>query len=221
VLRFIGISDEWRTVVGVVGDTKDGALDAAPLPVVFTPFAQSDIPVGGFVIRARGDAAALAGAAMKAVRELAPDQPVQRVMTVAEIHDEGVAPRRLNATLVSSFGLLALIVASVGIAAVLAFSVGARANEIGIRMSLGADGGRIQRMVISEGGLLVAMGLAIGVIGALSLSRLMQGLLYGVAPYDPVTLGGVVAVMAIVGVLACWIPASRAARIDPIVALRS
>jgi putative ABC transport system permease protein len=221
VLRFIGVSDEWRTVVGVVGDTKDGGLDAVPLPVVFTPFAQSDFPIGGFVLRAKGDPASLAPAATKAVRQVAPDQPIEHVMTVAQIADESVAPRRLNAMLVSSFGGLALLVAAVGIAGVLAFSVGARTNEIGIRMSLGADAGRVQRMIISEGGLLVVLGLTIGVIGALSLSRLMQGLLFGVQPHDPVTLAGVSVVMAIVGVLACWIPARSAARIDPAVALRS
>ncbi len=222
VLRFIGMSEnEWRTVVGVVGNTKDGGLDAVPLPAVFTPFAQSDFPMGGFVIRAKGDAAALAPAATKALREIAPQQPLEHVMTVAQIRDESVAPRRLNAMLVSSFGVLALIVAAVGIAGVLAFSVSARTNEIGIRMSLGADGGRVQRMIISEGGLLVGLGLLIGVIGALSLSRLMQGLLFGVQPHDPMTLAAVSAVMAIVGLLACWIPAMRAARIDPVEALRS
>jgi len=215
------VSDEYRTVVGVVGDTKDGGLDAMPLPVVFTPFAQSDFPIGGFVLRAKGDPAALAPAATRALRQVAPDQPIEHVMTVAQIRDESVAPRRLNAMLVSSFGGLALLVAAVGIAGVLAFSVGARTNEIGIRMSLGADAGRVQRMIISEGGLLVVLGLAIGVIGALSLSRLMQGLLFGVQPNDPMTLGAVSAVMAIVGIVACWIPARSAARIDPAVALRS
>jgi len=222
VLRFIGMSEnEWRTVVGVVGNTKDGGLDAMPLPAVFTPFAQSDFPIGGFVIRAKGDAAALAPAATKALREIAPQQPLEHVMTIPQIRDESVAPRRLNAMLVSSFGVLALIVAAVGIAGVLAFSVSARTNEIGIRMSLGADGGRVQRMIISEGGLLVGLGLVIGVIGALSLSRLMHGLLFGVQPHDPMTLVGVSAIMAIVGLLACWIPAMRAARIDPVEALRS
>jgi putative ABC transport system permease protein len=222
VLRFIGMSEnEWRTVVGVVGNTKDGGLDAVPLPAVFTPFAQSDFPIGGFVIRTNGDAAALAPAATKALHGVAPQQPLEHMMTVAQIRDESVAPRRLNAMLVSSFGVLALIVAAVGIAGVLAFSVSARTNEIGIRMSLGADGGRVQRMIVSEGGLLVGLGLVIGVIGALSLSRLMQGLLFGVQPHDPMTLAGVSAVMAIVGLLACWIPALRAARIDPVEALRS
>ena len=123
--------------------------------------------------------------------------------------------------LVTSFGALAMIVAAIGIAAVLAFSVSARTNEIGIRMSLGADSGKVQRMVLSEGGVLVMIGLVIGVVGALSLSRLMQGLLFGVGAHDPITLAIVAFVMAIVGIGACWLPALRAARIDPGIALRA
>ena len=221
VLKFIGVSGDWRTVVGVVGDTKDGGLDAPAIPVVFEPFAQGDFPSGGFIIRSKMDAAAIAPAATRIVRGLAPGQPIEKVMTVEEIRDESVAPRRLNAVLVASFGALALIVAAIGIAAVLAFSVSARTNEIGIRMSLGADSGRVQRMVLSEGGLLVGIGLVLGVGGSLVLSRLMQGLLFGVAPHDPTTLGGVALLMALVGVGACWIPAIRAARIDPGIALRA
>ena len=142
------------------------------------------------------------------------------MLTVGQIRDESVAPRRLNAMLVSSFGVLAVIVAAVGIAGVLAFSVSARTNEIGIRMSLGADSARVQRMILSEGGVLLVGGLVIGVIGAVAGTRLMQGLLFGVEPNDPITLLGVAAVMAAVGVAACWLPALRAARIDPAVAIR-
>ena len=221
VLNFIGISGDWRTVVGVVGDTKDGGLDAAPLPVTFIPFAQGDYPSGGFVIRSRGDATALAPAVTRIVREIAPQQPVEKVLTLDQIRDESVGPRRLNARLVTSFGVLALIVAAIGIAAVLAFSVIARTHEIGIRMSLGADAAMVQRMVLAEGGVLVGLGLVLGVAGALAVSRLMQGLLFGVAPHDPVTLAIVAALMAAVGVGACWIPALRAARIAPSAALRA
>ena len=114
-----------------------------------------------------------------------------------------------------------MIVAAVGIAGVLAFSVSARTYEIGIRMSLGADSGRVRRMVLSEGGLLVGIGLALGAVGALLLARLVRGLLFGVAPHDPITLAGVTLLMAAIGVGACWLPALRAARIDPGVALRA
>lgn len=221
VLKFIGLSGDWRTVVGVVGNTKDGGLDAPALPAMFLPFAQGDFPSGGLVIRSSRDAAALAPAATRIIRGIDPKQPIEKVLTVDQIRDESVGPRRLNAQLVASFGLLALIVAAIGIAGVLAFSVSARINEIGIRMSLGADSRKVQRMVLSEGGTLVVLGVAVGVVGALTLSRLIQGLLFGVAPYDPMTLAGVVVVMVTVGIGACWIPALRAARIDPATALRS
>ena len=221
VLKFIGISDAWRTVIGVVGNTKDGGLDAEPMPVMFLSFSQGDYPTGGFVMRTRSDPATLAPAVTRIVRRIAPQQPIERVLTLNQIRDESVGPRRLNAQLVGSFGMLALIVAAIGIAAVLAFSVSARTAEIGIRMSLGADASRVHRMVLSEGGALVALGLTLGVVGALTLTRLMQGLLFGVAPHDPVTLAMVVVLMAAVGIGACWVPALRAARIDPGIALRS
>lgn len=221
VLKFTGISGDWRTIVGIAGNTKDGGLDAPAIPAVFLPFTQGDFPTGGFIIRTTSNAAAIAGPATRIVRGLDPKQPVEKVLTIEQIRDESVAPRRLNALLVASFGILALVVAAIGIAAVLAFSVSARTNEIGIRMSLGADSSRVQRMVLSEGGMLVGIGLGIGVAGALLLSRLMQGLLFGVTPHDPFTLSAVAMVMALVGVTACWIPALRAARIDPGIALRA
>ena len=142
-------------------------------------------------------------------------------MTVAQIKDQSVSPRRLNAVLISSFGILALIIAAVGIAGVLAFSVSARTNEIGIRMSLGADAGRVQRMILKEGGVLLAFGLVLGVAGAFFAARVIQGLLFGVDPHDPITLVGVAVMMAAIGLGACWIPARRAARIDPAITMRS
>ena len=220
VLKFIGVSGEWRTVIGVVGDTKDGGLDAAPRPAVFQPFAQEMVFSGGLVIRAERDAEALVSSATRLVRSIAPRDPIENILTVSQIRDQSVAPRRLNAALVSAFGVLAIIIAAVGIAGVLAFSVSARTNEIGIRMSLGADSGRVQRMVLKEGGVLLGLGLLLGGVGAVVASRLMRGLLFGVAPYDPMTLTTVAIVMALVGVGACWLPALRAARIDPAVAIR-
>jgi len=220
VLQFIGMKEEWRTVVGVVGNTKDGGLDAEPLPVTFTPFAQGSFPTGGLVIRSDVAPAGIERAARSIVRSIAPAQPIENVMTVNAIRDESIGPRRLNALLVGSFGLLALVVAAIGIAAVLAFSVASRQNEIGIRMSLGADAGRVQRMVIVEGGILLMIGLVLGVIGALFATRVIRGLLFGVAPHDPMTLGVVALVMLAVGIGACWLPARRAARVDPAVAMR-
>ena len=220
VLRFIGVSGDWRLVVGVVGDTKDGGLDAAPIPVVFMPFTQEATFTGGLVIRAAADASQLASSATRIVRGIVPQDPIENVLTVGQIKDQSVAPRRLNAALVSSFGILAVVIAAVGIAGVLAFSVSARTNEIGIRMSLGADSARVQRMVLLEGGVLLVIGLVLGVAASVAGMRLIQGMLFGVTPYDPVTLIGVAVVMAAVGVAACWLPALRAARIDPAITMR-
>ena len=176
---------------------------------------------GGLVIRADSNVTGLIPAATRIVRRIAPRAPIERVLTVAQIKDQSVSPRRLNAALISSFGILAVVIAAVGIAGVLAFSVSARTNEIGIRMSLGADRGRVLRMVLREGGVLLGVGLAIGVVGAYGAANVIRGLLFGVTPHDPITLVGVAAMMSVIGIVACWIPARRAARIDPAIAMRA
>jgi len=221
VLKFTPFVGDWRTIVGVVGNTQDGGLDAKPRSAVFAPFAQEVSIFGGLVIRAEGSAPGLVAAATRVVRRIAPTTPLGDVLTVAQIKDESISPRRLNAALVSSFGILAVIISAVGIAGVLAFSVSARTNEIGIRMSLGAERGRVQRMILKEGGVLVAIGLVLGVAGAFFTAGVIRGLLFGVGPHDPVTLIGVAVTMAVIGIVACWIPALRAARIDPAITMRS
>jgi len=221
VLRFTPLSGDWRTIVGVTANTQDGGLDAEPRSVVFMPFTQFLAFSGGLVIRADTNVASLIPTATRIVRRLAPTAPIEQVMTIAQFKDRSVSPRRLNAALISSFGILALIIAAVGIAGVLAFSVSARTIEIGIRMSLGADSGRVERMILKEGGVLLAIGLVLGVAGAFFATRVIQGLLFGVAPHDPATFIGVVVTMAAIGIVACWIPALRAARIDPAITMRS
>ena len=220
VLRFTPFSGDWRTVVGVVGNTQDGGLDAEPRAVAFMPFAQELSFSGVLVIRADSNVAGLADAATRIVRRIAPTTPIENVMTVAQIKDQSISPRRLNAALVSSFGILAVIIAAVGIAGVLAFSVSARTNEIGIRMSLGADRGRVQRMILNEGGVLLATGLLLGVVGAFFAAGIIRGLLFGVDPHDPATFIGVASMMAAIGIVACWLPAMRASRIDPAITMR-
>jgi putative ABC transport system permease protein len=221
ILRFTPISTEWRTIVGVTGNTQDGGLDAAPRAVVYSPFAQELALGGGMVIRADSNVAGITAAATRIARAIAPQGLIENVMTIAQIKDQSVSPRRLNAVLISSFGILAVIIAAVGIAGVLAFSVSARTNEIGIRMSLGADGGRVQRMILREGGVLLVVGLVLGLVGAVVAGGVMRGLLFGVAPDDPATLVSVALMMAAIGVGACWIPAVRAARIDPAITMRA
>jgi predicted permease len=221
ILRFTPFSGDWRTIVGVVGNTQDGGMDAEPRPVMFMPFTQELAFTGGLVIRADSNVAGLTETVTRIVRNVAPTAPIEHVLTVSQIKDESVSPRRLNAALVASFGLLAVLIAAVGIAGVLAFSVSTRTNEIGIRMSLGADRGRVQRMILKEGGVLLARGLLLGVAGAFFAARVIQGLLFGIAPHDPITLIGVALLMAAIGILACWIPALRASRIDPAITMRS
>jgi predicted permease len=220
VLKFIPVSGDWRTIVGVVGDTRDDGPDQEPKPVMYQPFAQEAF-TGAVLIKAQGDAAALAPAASRIIRELDPEQPLAHVATLEQIRDNSVAPTRINALLVGSFGTLALLIAVVGIAGVLAFSVSQRTGEIGIRMSLGADAGRVRRMVLAEGGVLIGIGLALGVALALLTSRVAQGLLYGVSPTDPTTLIAVAVLMSAVGVVAAWLPAARAARVQPGEAMRA
>jgi putative ABC transport system permease protein len=222
VLRFIPLSGEWRTVVGVVGDTRDAGPDAPPPAALYQPMEQNDMAFfpGGFVIRAPA-AATLAPQAARVVRELVPDQPVERVATLAEIREETVAPQRLNAMLVGAFAAVALAIAAVGIGGVLAFFITQRTAEIGIRMSLGADSVRVMGMVLADGGVMLGLGIALGLLGSIVAARLLQGLLYGVPPRDPITFLAVALLMGIVGLLACALPALRAARVDPLVAMRT
>ena len=209
-----------RTIVGVVGNTRDGSLESEPQPVVFAPVLEG-LTSGGLVIRTRRDPSPLSAAATRIVRRIAPTALIENVMTIQQYKDRSISPQRLNAMLISAFGALALVLAALGIAGVLAFSVSARTNEIGIRMSLGANSARVERMILHEGGALVLTGLVLGVTGALVAGRVIQGLLFGIAPNDPATLIGAALVMAAIGMAACWMPAWRAARVDPLTAMRA
>ena len=221
VLKFTPLSSDWLTVVGVVGDTRDAGLESGPTPTVFQPFAQALVLNGALVVRTSSDPVALQSTIVNAIREVAPEQLIERVATLEQVRDESVAPRRLNAMFIAAFGTLAFMIAMVGIAGVLAFSVSSRTSEIAIRMSLGANASRVYRMVLSEGGTLLAVGLALGTVGALAATRLVEGLLFGVTPRDPVTLATVAIGLAAVGIAACWLPAARAAHVDPATALRA
>ncbi|MDB4873786.1 MAG: permease [Gemmatimonadetes bacterium] len=221
VLRFSPFSGDWRTVVGVAGDTRDHGLDNDATLTMYEPFAQDLIVNGALVVRTSSDPTVLQPAILRAIADAFPRQLIEHVATVEQIRDETVAPRRLNALFIALFGTLAFLIAMVGIAGVLAFSVSSRRAEIGIRMSLGADAARVRRMVLGEGGVLLAAGLVVGLTGALFATRLLRGMLFGITPHDPATLGAVALVLAAVGVAACWLPAARAARVDPAVALRA
>ncbi len=220
VLNFVPISGEWRTVVGVVGDTRSSSLDEAPRPAVYQPFAQEEVFAGSLVVRTSADPRSLLVPATRVVREVDPDVPLGKVGTLEDLRDESVTEQRVNAMLVSGFGLVALLIAAVGLAGVLGFSVSQRTNEIGVRMSLGARPRQVRGMIVLEGAVLLAAGLGLGAVGGLAASRVVSGLLFGVAPGDPTTFAAVGLLMAVVGVAASWVPAMRASNVQPVEALR-
>jgi putative ABC transport system permease protein len=220
VLKVTPFSGDWRTVVGVVADTRDHGLDEDVTAAMYEPFAQEFIVAATLVVRTTLDPAVLRPTIVRAVHEVAPDQLIERVATLEQVRDQTVGPRRLDAVFIVSFGVLAMLIAMVGIAGVLGFSVSSRTAEIGIRMSFGAKASNVHRMVLREGGVLLAVGVVLGSAGALVATRFLRGLLFGVAPDDPGTLGAVALFLVAVGMAACWLPAARAAQVDPARALR-
>jgi predicted permease len=210
----------WIRVIGVAGDVRDQALDKAPADVFYVPFGQ--YPGGGnLLIRSTTDPRLLARNVTDAVHAIDPDLPVDAIRTLSEIRLDSLTPRRLTASLLALFGVLALVIAATGIGGVLAFSVSQRTREIGIRLALGAKREQVLSLVLRQGGKMVGVGLAIGVIGALLLSRFMQSLVFGIEARDPLTLIGTCLTLATVGVIASLGPARRATAVDPVIALRN
>jgi len=212
---------KWVTVVGVAGNTRDRGLDAGFTATIYRPFAQEAIISPALVVRTSSDPTAVKSAILRAIRDVESAQVVERMMTIDEIRDEAMAPRRATGLFVASFGGLAFVIAMVGIGGLLAYSVNSRTPELGIRMSLGADPWRVRAMILAEGGSLLVGGIIVG-IGATFLStRLLRTLLFGISPHDPLTLVGVVIALGVAGLAACWLPAARAARVHPAIALRA
>jgi predicted permease len=210
----------WARIVGVVDDSRQFGLGREAAPIIYTSAEQSGF---GFtlVVATRGEAAALVRAVREVIRELDPTRPVDEVRTVEDLVAEDVAPTRLNATLFGAFALLALAIAAVGVLGVLAFSVSQRTREFGLRMAVGADRGRVLRTVMGEGAALVLLSLLLGGGVAVVGARLLSGLLFGVQPLDPATFAGAAAALGAVALLAAFLPARRATRVDPIQALRA
>ncbi len=212
--------DTFLRVVGVAGDVRDHALDENPIDVFYVAFAQT--PGGANVLlRSNRDPAALAKNATAAVHAIDPDMPVDAVRTLLEVRLNSLAPRRLTASLLSLFAVLALVIAATGIGGVLAFSVSQRTREIGVRLALGAQRGEVLGLVLRQGTAMVGLGLGLGTIGAIWLARFMQGLVFGIDARDPLTLAGVCLTLATVGVVASLGPARRATAVDPVIALRN
>jgi putative ABC transport system permease protein len=213
----------WRTIIGVVKDVHERGYELEMKPGVYIPYPQfldTWAQPTSLMVRTKGDPAALAGAVRRVIASVDPTQPVSAVMTMDEILDRDVRDRSEQMTLLGAFAGLALLLASHGLYGVLSYAVTQRSREIGLRMALGASARGVMGMVVWRGLLLTGGGLAIGLVAALAATRLMKTLLYGVDAVDPATFAGVSALLGTIAVLACWIPARRAARVDPIVVLR-
>ena len=211
------VADE---IIGIVGDIKETALEQEPNPAVYWPYPREPYPFMNFVIRAAIDPATLSAAAAREIHALDPDQPVADVRTLDQVVAKSIARPRFNALLLAIFAGVALVLASVGIYGVMNYSATQRTQEIGIRMALGAKPGDILRLVVGHGMKLTAAGIVIGVIASLALTRVMSNLLFGVTATDLPTFVGVSAVLTAVALLANYIPARRATRVSPVVALR-
>ena len=214
-------STTWLTIVGVVGSTRLEGVGLETYAQAFTPLFQSPVPYVYVVARTAGDPLALSATLRREVAALDPTLPVANVMSMDQRAASSVAQYKLNSVIVTLFAAVALVLASIGIYAVISYAVAQRTREIGIRMALGAAQSHVLRLVVRDGMAPALIGVAVGGAGALGITRLMRSLLYGVSATDPVVFVSVATMLAVVAFAACLLPARRAARVDPNVALRN
>jgi ABC-type antimicrobial peptide transport system permease subunit len=218
----IGIEDDKRTyeIVGVVDSIKSGGLQDPAPPQLYLPMAQQPVPMLTAVLRTAGDPAALSRTMQQAILDVDPDVPAYRLRTGEQLLGRSLARRRLLMTLISSFAAIALVLELLGLYGVLAYGVAQRTREIGIRMALGAAAGQVLAGIVRQGMIIASLGVVAGLAGALAITRVLKDALYNVSPLDAGVLLVAPAALLLVAVLACVIPALRAARIDPVLALR-
>jgi len=209
-----------REIVGIVGDVKDSDLAARESAQIYVPFVQNPFWAADIAVRSYGNPSALGGALRAQIREIDSALPVAEVRPMAEVIGSSVAQPRFRTALLSLFGAAALLLAAIGIYGVLAYTVAQQTREIGIRMALGANPGKVMRLVLARGLRLAGAGTVIGVLAALMLTQLLNSLLFGVSATDPLTFAAVAGLLLGVAFLACYVPARRAMRVDPMVALR-
>jgi putative ABC transport system permease protein len=218
-LRF-GSKEPFREIVGVARNAKYRNLREDPLPFIYTPLAQEPQPGMTLMVRTVGDPSAMIGAVRNEVHALNSDVPLFEVQTMSERIADQLAADRVVAVLLSVFGVGALLLATIGIYGVVAFAVAQRTHEIGIRIALGADRPDILKLILGQGMVLIVIGAGFGLALALTATQLLKSLLFGVSATDPLTFVSVVSALIGVALLACYVPARRAMKVDPLVALR-
>jgi putative ABC transport system permease protein len=218
-----GFQGDWRTVVGVVEDVKNAGLDKPTATELYIPYLQTTglgMRQGFVILRAKGDPARMVGPSRGVIHEIDSSLPIALVRTMDQVLSSAQARPRFLTLLLTMFSSVALVLAAVGIYGVISYSVAQRTNEFGIRMAMGAGPRDVLGMVLGQGLVLGLIGVALGAAGALALTRLIRGLLFGISSFDPVTFIMMAALLTAVTLAACWIPARRATRVDPMVALR-
>jgi putative ABC transport system permease protein len=224
-LKF-GSANQWITIVGIAGDVRGFGLDKQPSSEIYLPYQQQSLlasnrlPHMHLVVRTANDPNAIAAAVLALVREVDKDLPPPKVRTMDSVLAASIAERRSNMLLLGVFAVIALILTSVGIYGVISYSVAQRTLEIGIRIALGAQSRDVMTLVMRNGMSLVFMGIVVGLAGAFALTRWMASLLFKISATDFLTVVVTALLLTAIALLACWIPARRATRVDPLIALK-
>jgi putative ABC transport system permease protein len=218
--QHLRVGDRLFSIVGVVGGVKHSGLDLEPNPTVYYHYARMPDTRVGLAVRTAGDAAAMVRTIRRVVYDVDRDQPIFHVRTMSEVITEATASRRTTLILLGLFALVALSLASLGIYGVMSYTVGQRTHEMGIRMAMGAQPAGLMRLVVGQGMLWALAGVAAGLALSFVATRVVGSLLYGISRTDPAIFAGASAVLLVVAFAACYVPARRAARVDPVVSLR-
>jgi putative ABC transport system permease protein len=216
-----GEDQQWQTIIGVVGDVRQRQLEAEAHPQIYTPFSEYQHTTMSLAIRTKGDPKAMLGAVRGEIAALDPLLAPYNIFTLEEVVARALTGRRLATGLVAFFACTALLLAAVGIYGLMSYSVSQRTREIGVRMAMGAQAGEVLMLILKQGFRLIGLGLVTGIVAALLLGRMMQTLFFGVSATDPLIFACVALLLVLVALLACLIPARRAARTDPMIALRA
>jgi predicted permease len=223
--RTSGATPRLREIVGIVGTMRHGPLDAPTAPAVYTPYLQDetshDMSAMNLLVRTEGSAMGLAENLRKQIHALRSDQPVEQIQSVEELEAQSLAPRRYTLLLLAAFAVVDLVLAAVGVYGVISYVTAQRTREFGVRIALGATRGRVVSEVLRGGVRLTVIGSAIGLVGAFIVARSLSALLFEISPLDPLSYSAAVALLALISVCACLVPAWRASRVDPIVAMQS